>query len=524
MLSFVIIRSSDRGESASIAGAYLRGKDGLAVESSIDRAEKLITCRKRGVDASALCLTLDAGDAGVLRLETCLLPDRDRPYLLNLELARHRIMVFLTNLESWGLSDLREDEEPMLTFQQARELFTRALVAPPGPQGGYTLEQDELAHEALVLGIRASEALALAAADRGIDARLNPTDEIPEAARKRGLGRVPNFGCAVPGGAFSEQQKSAVAQAFDFLACPMRWSSLEPSEGRYLFTGSDRWIQWAVKNARVPVVGGPVIDFSCKEAVPGWLTVWEHDYSTLREFAYEHVKRVVTRYRRTVSRWTACSGVSTNALFKLRSKQMLELTRIAVLTTRKLHPQSKILVEISDPFGDVAALHDRGLPPRLYAELVREAGIHIDGFAVTAQVGCSRCGRASRDLLQLSEMLDDLIHFDLPVHVTAAGAPSAPAEDPTGGYPPGHWRAPWTDESQAEWLHAFYAIASSKPHVASITWQALSDDSDPQHMPHGGLLTAAGDAKPALARARDFADAFRERRSPLELSGSESAA
>jgi hypothetical protein len=43
----------------------------------------------------ALCLEVDAGKAGVLMLQTTILQQRDEPYRLFDELARHRIKIFL---------------------------------------------------------------------------------------------------------------------------------------------------------------------------------------------------------------------------------------------------------------------------------------------------------------------------------------------------------------------------------------------------------------------------------------------
>jgi tripartite-type tricarboxylate transporter receptor subunit TctC len=41
---------------------------------------------------------------------------------------------------------------------------------------------------------------------------------------------------------------------------PMRWIDMEPAEGKYDFSATDRWIEWAVRAAKLPVVGGPLIE------------------------------------------------------------------------------------------------------------------------------------------------------------------------------------------------------------------------------------------------------------------------
>src|SRR5262249_15174467 len=104
------------------------------------------------------------------------------------------------------------------------------------------------------------------------------------------------IGGAVNPSPFAEPPQRVLASACDLLGLPMRWLDMEPEEGKYSFTRTDRWIEWAVRTAKIPVVAGPVIDFRAS-SVPDWLYIWEHDYETLRELVYEHVKQIVTRYR-----------------------------------------------------------------------------------------------------------------------------------------------------------------------------------------------------------------------------------
>ena len=49
----------------------------------------------------------------------------------------------------------------------------------------------------------------------------------------------------------------------------------------------------------MPIIAGPLIDLT-EADVPDWMFIWEHDFDTLRELAYEFVQKVVQRYRRAV--------------------------------------------------------------------------------------------------------------------------------------------------------------------------------------------------------------------------------
>lgn len=499
MLRFAVL--DERGPVADLPlrHAHLLGADDVAVPADINYADGLINCVKKSSDASSLALLYDAGDCGALVLRTCLLPQRQRPYLLSLELARHRIMLFLNKLEEWFLCDLPADEPAMTLFEQARARFTAALAAERATDHSFTPEEDRLAREALCLAIQASERLALLATDVLMTHRINAAQA---AAGSGGVNLM--IGCAVRREQMSEGLQKVVSEYFDFMVSPMRWPVLEPDEGEYAFSKTDKWIEWAVRTARMPVHAGPIIDLR-PGRTPEWLHIWENDYDTLREVVFQHLKKVVTRYHKAVSRWTVASGLHLNADFKLTLEQIMDLSRLCVMLVRKMIPNAKIQIEIDQPFGEHYGCDPFSLPPLIYAEMLTQQGIAIDAIALRIQMGDAREGRAARDLMALSAMLDSYSVFEKPIVVTALGAPSEPIAPAPGAeherFEPGRWRKPWSPDAQAEWLHNALAVCISKPYVLSVAWQDLYDSAGPAElyeMQNGGLITAAGKPKPAL--------------------------
>ena len=503
MLGFVVFDADDLSSETALRSAYLLGKDSVSVVGRVEWADGQIVCRKPSTDEAALAIQIDAGPPGVLTLQTCLLPERDRPYLLDLELARHRIMLFLNKLEEWGLSAIPADSEVMIEFEEARALFTEALTTPAGADRGFTAAQADFARRALAKAIEASEKLAMLSAERQLAHRLR----IDEATAKP----VPTarFGVVVQNEQFSDPLKKVLSAGFDFIVSPLLWSEIEREEGRFSFVASDRWIEWAVRSGSVSVVGGPVLDFSPR-AVPAWLRVWENDYQSVREFAYEHAKRVVTRYRRTISRWNVISGVNLNVGFSLTPEQMIELTRLAVLLVRKLHPAAKVVVEVAQPFGEHGSTNPQSVSPLLYTELLLESGIAIDALGVRLQLGEAGAGRTARDLMQLSDMLDTYAQFDKPIDLTAIGVPSGlNSADSTCG----KWREPWSPDHQTKWMTDALSIALGKPYIRSVAWHSLFD-SPGADMPLGALVGADGRAKPSLRRLAEIRAAVRKRMLP----------
>lgn len=539
MLIFAVVPEEPAGttrtQSLSTAGAYLFGPEGVAVPGSVSLGKGVVECDKPTRANAGLALQVrirlpadavggEGGgtDLGLLMVSTCLLPERAEPYLLTLELARKRIMLFLNKLEDWGLVDLPADDPIMEQFERARRAFTQALVhqrsgSGPTLAGGFSAEADADAHLALALATDAGERLALRAAERAAPGRYSGATYAKAASREGHepatpgapvkspdvtglcLGFPPTIGCAVNPAVFSEPLTRAISESCDFVSVPMRWVDMEPSEGTYSFQKTDKWIEWAVRHAKLPVVAGPVVDFS-KSCVPQWLSIWENDYETLRELVYEHVRHLVTRYRRAVSRWTIVSGLHVNDNFSLPFERMMDLTRVCVLVVRKLHPQARVMLEIAQPWGEYGAAPRLAMPPRLYAEMVGQAGISIDTIALRLHMGQGSVGRVTRDLMELSDLLDRYAELDRPIAVTSLGVPSRASPSGGGGLEAGEWHAPWSPEAQADWLERAATVCLAKPFVQSVCWQELADTPGQLEMPFGGLIDDRGAAKPALAR------------------------
>jgi len=549
MLRFVDFDLTHTDRTGPIPGAYLIGQDQVAIAGEVARENGVIHCEKTTPDAAALALQVDLGrdqlamiddspsesgielsPLGTLVLQTCLLPERERPYPLVLELARHRIMLVLQRLEHWQAFEHAEGTDAMEMFYEARRRFVDALASAhatiePGS------EPARSALRALWLGIESAERLTALQARHDLSERLSGRlyerlgDESDDRATaqpvlhpSRGgvvLPHKPLVGTLVSPGVFSESTTDAVARSCDFLTVPMRWREMEPAEGVYDFSRTDRWIEWAIRTAKIPVVAGPLIDFRAVSA-PDWLYIWENDYETLRELVYEHIKTLVTRYRRTVTRWTVCSGLHCGESFKLSFEQMMDLTRICVLVTRKLHPRAKIQIEITQPWGEYHTRDRASLPPLLYAEMLSQAGVQLDAFSVRLQMGSSRPGLQTRDLMTLSDLLDRYSMLDRPITVSSFGVPAAtepPGEGTTSdtGPPPapGSWRRDWSDPTQADWLGAVGAIALSKPYIESVCWHELVDPSDRGEMPEGGLMRTVAEPRKSLSRLAALRDTAR---------------
>ena len=551
MLRFLTGSLTPHLRSGVPGGVYLFGPESVPIAAEIECSDEVITARGGTPEPAGVCVTVDlaglagtlacdpdsdlpvapGAERGVVALQTCLLPPRERPYHLTTELARRQVMACMNRLENWELTDPPMDDALRGALERARLLLMEAVVHGGRQNGEVQAARDSTevaAASALVLAMRVGERMAVLRAERTWSARVGGklySDAVARFERVQGeappegapillpgvsgvrLAGRPLVGVSVSPARFSEQLGRAAVGASDFLVMPMRWRDIEPTEGDYRFGPTDTWIEWAVRTARVPLASGPVIDFR-PGSVPDWLYIWERDYETLRELVIDHLKSVVTRYRRTIRRWTVVSGLHVNSRFPLSFEQMMDLTRMCVLVTRKLHPQASIVVEVAQPWGEYFALNRKSVPPIVYAEMLAQQQIRIDALGVRLQMGQGRPGQTTRDIGAISEMLDRLSEIERPVIVTAAGAPSAEHlsqpvgktfDAPPEGMTPGRWDGPWDEQAQARWLRAVLGVALSKPYVHSVCWQDLYDTPGDPEMPAGGLVNASGVARPALA-------------------------
>ncbi len=528
MLRFAVFEADAPARSVPLAHACAIDKQGFAIPAVIECSEGIITVKPSTNEPAAFCIGRSVGDAGILTLQTTPLPAREKPYLLDLELARHRIMLTIMKLEEWGLASILDADDPVIQeLDAARELMTAALCAEGSKPGHATPGQAELAAKALERAVLGSEKLALRASELVLSARLdNPAQGHAGDMAKRLAGdtKKPNLGCILHNDRFAPPLQQVVKGSFDFIASPVRWNDIEPEEGRSAFRATDRWIEWAVRQAKMPVHAGPILDFHPR-ACPDWLTIWEHDYESLREFAYEHCAKVVKRYRRAVRRWIAISAPTVGEGIKLTVDQWVDLARLSTLAVRKGAPSTPVSVEIAAPFALQPGGNESALAPRFLAEMLLHAGVQFDTLALRIQLGTPTVGASCRDLMQLSSLIDDYADFEHPIDVTVLGVPSAAPTNPPPHLDPGYWRSPTSEDTQARFAVEAMTVLAGKPAVRSIAWQALFDLDTLPEQPFGGLISAQGKAKPALAAIRSSVAAMRTGRVPTiaNVAGTEPA-
>ena len=479
MHRFLFYQPADNQAPPDLNGAHLLGNDGIPIRGEIRLVDGGIQCTSRTQDPFGISLLWPVAGFGRLQLETTRLPERDTPYVLNVELARHRLMRITLKREEWGLFDFEGMEEISAQIEQARAHFISALENSDDPPTAA-----RLADESLRLGLVAAERLCQFHASVFLDRRQQGN-----GFRKEVFGATISTDCS-PG-----ILTPPVRELFNFIRIPFVWRDLQSKEADIRFKHIDPWIK-AGMEARLALYGGPLLDFRVG-SVPDWMYIWENDFETILDYAREHVRRSVKRYVNYVTSWIVASGVHADCVFSFNFEQIMEITRMAVTTTKEIAPHARIILDLTQPWGEYFARNQRSIPPLLYADLAVQSGIPFDAFGLQFLFGIKSEGYYLRDLLQISALIDKLANLNKPLHITAVAVPSTAGNSNNKCDKDVHWSQPWTDQIQADWLVAFCETALSKPYVESVCLQTLADD-DGGAIPCGGILRKDHSPKPAF--------------------------
>lgn len=487
MLRFKAYRDGKPAEAIKLAGTYCIGADDVPLRADITAEHGTITCEKHSAGPAGLVLLWPVKGVGEVMVETVRLVEREKPYILTVELARGRLMRINAKTEDWGILDLEEGASIAQMLHDSREALIAALQADDEATAS-TLGDEALRH-----AIEAGEALAR------IHAHLFISRRIETGGFTR---RV--FGCSIHGDAVSSLGCQRIKDSFDFATIPLVWRDIEPTEQNFAWDTLDGWVE-ALAKQHVPMHGAPLLSFA-EAHVPDWLYTWAHDFDTIRDLAFEHARRIINRYGQHIQTWHVASGLHANTCFSFNFEQLMELTRMTSALANQLSPRGTTVLDIVTPWGEYYARNQRTIPPLLYADMAVQSGINFDVFGLHFFFGPGLDGMYLRDMFQISTMLDHFLKFSKPVRITAVQVPSGTtltkADRETRHMPAitgGVWRKPWNEAVQADWLGQFLDVALSKPFVESVTWHGLADHPS-QPVPHGALLRS--DLTPKLAFER----------------------
>ena len=470
-MKFQIFKNGKVVDRFALYGAYLFGTDGIAIRKAQIRFKSgFIGCEKPNLGTAGLTLLWPIDGFGKVLLPTTCLPERTRPYNLNVEIARARLMQIINKREDWsffnqleGLADLSGEAQDL--FIQAVQNISDAPLA------------SKLADESLRKAIVFSEKLAIAQADSLFGTR----------SKDHGFGRG-CFGCRVdPVQINNSKYIEKLLELFGLVTIPVNWAQIESHKGDYDFSTVDACID-VLSKKKLTVCAGPLLCFS-KEYLPKWLLRSGAGFEKIRETAYKFVSNVVSRYSGSIRSWRVMSGLNVFNHFGFTFEQILEMTRAANMAVKQDSDRALKIIEISNPWGEYYATMPNAIPPLVYVDMVVQSGINFDAFGLQMQFGKNQAGMHVRDIMQISAVLDYFGPLAKPLYITAVEVPSQSGSDSHGPEVAGMWHEKWDQLRQGQWIEQFYKIALSKPFVDTVTYSNLADTGG-STIANSGLLTS----------------------------------
>lgn len=436
-----------------MTGAYLFGTDGIAVRrAEIGFRYGHLHCGKANLETAGLVLLWPVKGFGKVLLPTTCLPKRERPYCLNVELARSKLMQIVNKCEDWAFFG---KDELGRKFEEARQSFIKALnVISNIPLAA------KLADEALSKAMIFADQLAIRQAETMFKTRIE------NHGYGRGcLGITVDLETIV-----NPEYIEKLSELVGYVSVPINWAQIERTKGQYDFTQVDKAVL-ALAKKRFAVGAGPLLRFE-KQCIPQWLLKQKQPFEKIRESAYRFVSEAVVRYANRIRTWTVVSGLNCHNHFGFSFEQVLELTRAANMAVKSVDARMRKIIEVENPWGQYYAFLPGTIPPLVYMDMVVQSGINFDAFSLKMDLGGNVPGANTRDMMQISAMLDYLAPIAKPFFIEDVCVPTNSTNDKPAG------QNNWTSVRQAQWLAQFYKIVLSKPFVESVVYSKLADSAE----------------------------------------------
>ena len=477
-MKFQVFRNGRVVDKFILSGAYLFATDGIAIRrTNITFKNGFIECKKPNMETAGLALLWPVdGFGSVLLLTTCL-PERSRPYNLNVEIARAKLMQIINKREDWSFFNKIEGLAD--TAEETQNLFIQAIQNISVPPLA-----SRLADEALKKAIVLSEKVAAKQAGDLFAARSS----------SHGFGRG-CLGCRIdPTQINNSKYVERLLELFSFVTVPINWAQIESHKGSYDFSTVDTCVEVLGKK-RLAIGAGPLLCFS-KQYLPKWLMHSRTGFEKIRDTAYQFVSVAAERYCDDIRLWRVISGLNTCNHFGFSFEQALEMTRAANMAVKAASDRAVKIVEIGNPWGEYYAKTANTIPPLVYMDMIVQSGINFDAFGLQMRFGKNQDGMHIKDMMQISAVLDCFAPIGKPLHITDVEVPSQ-TSDSQGIGTAGIWHQKWNQSQQAQWIEQFYNIALSKPFVNTVTYSNLTDMKD-SAIANSGLLTEKLEPKESL--------------------------
>ncbi len=476
----------DQYDPMILGTAYISGIEGVPWAGHIDVTESGFGIERAIDESGRLSIVWPNNEFGLSVLSTASLRCQASPYWLPVELARgtlHRVRNRAVEWQRLGLK-IPESFGPMIEVAIAS--FIDAVML----QAASPYLACQKAQESIEAAMSASRPLCRSFISQAIQFRIQQEKQLTTL-----------LGVRLDASADWRTDAFTVREAFNTVAIASSWHNIDADVDRVGYEVFDEQMKWA-KEQGMRIVGGPLISLQ-QHAIQHWMYMM-HDFDSLYQSACQFVQRTVERYRGQVSIWNVASGLNSPNELGLSDEQTLQLAVGIVQTARRADPRTPVLITMDMPWGEYLGQRANAISPLHFSDALLRADLGLSGIGLEVNLGYSPGGSLPRDLIDISDLIDQWAVLGVPLVVSATIASSSANDaDAFPKYPMvSLWKNPSSPFEKSIPSISSYSLEViqmllAKQNVHGIFWNQQSDRG--KHVfSNAGLIDSTGNPRPLL--------------------------
>jgi hypothetical protein len=479
------VHDRERIPPGGLEHVHMCGGDDLPWFSRAYFSGEQLVIERNEDDSGRVFVPWQIGDSAPLLICTATLMERDRPYLLEVELARGMLNNLRNQIAQWEMMGLVVPASLRGKIAEATSDFSRGASNQDDIEGAAKYASHSLFAAQSAMRELTSEYVKQALAMR--------RSQKSQFTSWFGV----HLGSHLPKANVGRQ----LVSTFNMVSLPLTWKAIEVVEGRREWKDADAQVEWA-HSAGLRICAGPLLELDDR-GVPDWTYLWEGDFQSILAFMLDHVRAVVERYRGKVHLWQVAARMTHGHALGLGEEARLQLAAKAITVVRQLDPTTPLVVTFDQPWAEYLASEQLDLAPMHFADALVRADLGLSGLGLEINVGYQPGGSVHRGPLAFSRLIDNWSLLELPLLVTLT-LPSSAADDPQANSNVrvlSNKAEDVTPETQRDWINEHVPLLLAKNAVQVVLWNQLSD-ATPHHYPHSGVFDADDKPKPALEALR----------------------
>lgn len=287
------------------------------------------------------------------------------------------------------------------------------------------------------------------------------------------------------------------ADTLNFATIPFYLGGLAPKLNEYQWEKLENTVKWEIEHGK-KCKGHPLTWFF-EKTNPDYFKAMNWEQTV--EFCKENTRKNIEHFKGTIDMWDVINEAHGWANGGYTQKQMDELTDIVTRVAKETNPNAAIAVNTCLPLGQYVQWdEEERSTPYEYFDRLNKMHVPYDIIGLQMYNGIAS-PFPTCDITEMSDIIDRFSKLGKPIHITEFSVPS-------DAHDWGYWHSnKWDEQSQAEYVKAFYTMAFSKPDVGAITWWCLWDAAT--WVKTTGILREDKSGKPAYSVLQDLIRSWR---------------